>query len=268
MPRSLPARILFAALALTACSDAAAPPSEPDVLLTNDVALSSGVAVSRDVGGLVGMGFGMLGMPGRLGGPPGAFDRGDCPYSEETGWYECTITLPGGAVMSWSYSFLAADGAPQRSFDDATTGSVRSRSTFARTLTTDRGTLTMRHERAATVSGLLGAETEHVWNATGTRNDRMESLGDGPARSHSIASSDTATNVVWRLPVTEHRWPASGTIVHNVAVTDVRQGDRVDTRSHARRVVVTFNGTQFVPMVVGDREFTLDLATGRVDRQR
>jgi hypothetical protein len=28
-------------------------------------------------------------------------------------------------------------------------------------------------------------------------------------------------------------------------------------------VGITFNGTQFVPMTVNDREFTLDLATGK-----
>jgi hypothetical protein len=46
-------------------------------------------------------------------------------------------------------------------------------------------------------------------------------------------------------------------------VTFSRDRGPAQGRSGTRTVTVTFNGTQYVPMTVNDRAFTLDLATGR-----
>lgn len=265
MSRRFPARILIAAVILAGCSDSSGPASQSEVELTNDIALSSGLAVSRDVAGL--RMAGVFGHAGWMAGPPMVFDRPGCPYSAETGWHECSISLTGGPTVTWSYAFFAADRTPQQFFDSLLTASISSRSTFDGTMATDRVTSVMRHARAATVTGLEGRETRRVWNATGTRNDEWASQGDGPQRSHTIVSSDTVANVVQLLPEAEHPWPASGSIVHNLAVTNSQEGRRAP-RSGNRRVLVTFNGTQFVPLLVGDRTFTLDLATGQVAGRR
>ena len=262
MTRPSPARILVAAVILAACSDSAGPPSPAEVELTNDIALSSGAAVSRDVVGL--RMAGLLGRAGWMAGPHVPFDRPQCPYVAETGWHECSILLAGGPAITWSYAFFTKDGRPQEFFDSLSTASISSRSTFEGTVATDRVTSVLRHARAATVTGLEGRETSRVWNATGTRNDEWASLGDSPQRSHTLVSNDTVANVVQLLPQTEHLWPASGTIVHNLVITNLGDDARRAPRSGSRRVLVTFNGTQYVPLLVGDRTFTLDLATGQV----
>jgi hypothetical protein len=77
-----------------------------------------------------------------------------------------------------------------------------------------------------------------------------------------MEGSTVVANVVTaavRLPDT---WPMSGTITrnHSVVRSDVVNGTKTSTRTS----VVTFNGTQFVPLTVNGTAFTLDLATGTV----
>ena len=258
---------LHALFLMAACSDTAAPAPDADDVLTEDIAFSSAAAVTGDVVGGVDGDAATLGQPGRLGGPPRAFDRANCPYVPETGWHECTMQSPGGMSITHAYAFLTDDGTPQERFDPVTTESIRSRMSRSGTMITPRLELTIDHERSTTVSGLAGAETRHILNGTGTRDDLRRSREDGVRRSGTLTSRDTITDVVRLLPAAEHPWPASGTIVHNIAATQTVEGDRTVTRSRSRRVVVTFNGTSLVPMTVGDRQFTLDLATGRVVRR-
>lgn len=247
-----------------ACRDSSAPDPDADALLTDDIAWSSGAAVSGDVVALGGGSATIFGAPTRLGGPPLAFDRRDCPYVAATGWHECQVTNPRGMTVSHAYAFFTADGAAQETFDATTTESIASRMGIEGTLTTTRFTAVIDQERETTVSGLAGTETRHVFNGTGTRNETSRSLGTDQQRQQTLVSSDTITDVVRLLPASANPWPASGSIVHNIAVTQTVEGGRQASRSASRRVVVTFNGTQFVPMQVGDRQFTLDLATGRV----
>ena len=255
---------LAAVLATAACSDSAGPDADRDALLSEDVAFSSGASISGDVAEQVGGSAAIIGGPVRTGGAPRAFDRADCPYVAATGWHECTGTNPRGLSVSHAYAFFTAAGAPQETFDALSTGSIKSRLSIEGTLTTDRFTATIDNERETTVSGLAGTETQHVWNGTGTRNESNQSLGTDRQRASTLASNDTTLNVVRLLPASANPWPASGSIIHNITVTQTLVDGREASRTSSRRVVVTFNGTQFVPMLVGDRQFTLDLATGRV----
>ena len=75
-----------------------------------------------------------------------------------------------------------------------------------------------------------------------------------------MTSATTVSDVVLPFPYAPGAWPLSGTIVRQVSFS--RDG-RGRGRSGSRTVTVTFNGTQFVPMTVNERSFTLDLATGR-----
>lgn len=251
-----------------ACRDSSAPEADAEALLTDDIALSSGAAVSSDVVALFGGPATLLGAPMRSGGPPFAFDRPDCPFVAATGWHECAGTSPRGMAIAHAYAFFTAEGTAQETFDATTTESIASRMSIEGTLTTPRFTAVIDHERETTVSGLSGAETRHIFNGTGTRHESNRSLGTDRRRESTLVSSDTVTNVVRLLPAATNPWPASGSIVHNIAVTQTMEDGRQMSRSFSRRVVVTFNGTQFVPMQVGDRELTLDLATGRVAGRR
>lgn len=264
MKRLLSLAALGTALVITACQDSAGPEEGSEAVLTEDIAFSSGAAVTGDVAELVGGSATLIGPPLRAGGPPRAFDRPDCPYVAETGWHECAGASPRGLTFSHAYRFLTAAGAPQQTYDALTTESISSRISLEGVLTTDRFSATIDHGRETTVSGLAGTETRHVFNGTGTRNESTQSVGTERRRASTLASNDTVSNVVRLLPASANRWPASGSITHNIAVTQTMEDGRTISRSTSRRVVVTFNGTQFVPMRVGDREFTLDLATGRV----
>lgn len=71
----------------------------------------------------------------------------------------------------------------------------------------------------------------------------------------------TFTDVVVPFPRTRGAWPVSGTIRRVMTVT--REGE-AGARTHERTVTVTFNGTRFAELTIGDRHFILDLATGRI----
>ena len=266
MKRLLSFAALATALTITACRDSAAPEPNQQAILTEDIAFSSGAAVTGEVAELVGGPSTLIAPPLRLGGPPRAFDRPDCPWVPATGWHECNGTSPRGLTVSHAYAFFTAAGTAQETFDAVTTESIGSRISVSGVLTTDRFSATIDHDRETTVSGLAGTETRHVFNGTGTRNESTQSIGTDRQRASTLVSNDTVSNVVRLLPASANPWPASGSITHNIAITQTVEDGRSVSRTASRRVVVTFNGTQFVPMTVGDRTFTLDLATGRVAR--
>src|SRR5687768_7031180 len=140
--KSLAAFALAAALATAACSDSAGPEADRDILLSEDVAFSSGAAISGDVAEQVGGSATLIAGPVRPGGAPRAFDRPDCPYSATTGWHECAATTPRGLSVSHAYAFFTAAGESQENFDATTTESIESRMSIEGTLTTERFTAT------------------------------------------------------------------------------------------------------------------------------
>ena len=263
MKRLLTLAILATALGTASCRDATDPVQDQDAVLAEDLAYSSGAAIAGDIAEMAGGQATLIGPPLRLGGPPRAFDRQDCPYNAETGWHECAGTTPRGLALSLAYGFFTAAGESQERFDALATESIRSRARLAGTVTSTRFTATVDQARETTVSGLAGTESRHVFNGTGTRNEATQSLGTDARRASTLVSHDTVTNVVRLLPASENPWPASGSVVHAVTMTRSIEDGREVSRTVHRRVLITFNGTQFVPMVVGDREFTLDLAAGR-----
>jgi hypothetical protein len=86
---------------------------------------------------------------------------------------------------------------------------------------------------------------------------------DAGDRTYSMATVATLTDVVVPFPRSRGAWPVSGTITRTVTAT--RDGDAA---VHTRTTTTTFNGTRFATLTVGDRTFTVDLATGRVQRRR
>ncbi len=115
-----------------------------------------------------------------------------------------------------------------------------------------------------TVSGLLGPETSRTWNGTGSgevsRSQHSDEHGD---RSYDMSSSVVIADVVRNLPRDLNPWPMSGTITRSVTVT-ITTADGVVTRE--RTAVLTFNGTQFVILLVNGEEYEVDLAAREPDR--
>lgn len=159
--------------------------------------------------------------------------------------------------------------------------------------------VTIRNERDLTVSGLFGLETTATWNGTGTSYFKQDApLGRGPGegepglggrtgegrgpggpprpgrpphdsagrsegppfgegRTIEATASFTIDTVVVPVPQTQDGWPLSGSITQDATVTiTLPHGE---SRTISRTAVVTFNGTQFVPLVINGDTTIIDL---------
>ncbi len=121
-------------------------------------------------------------------------------------------------------------------------------------------------DRDMWLSGLLGEETERLWNGTGSaavsRTRISDTIGD---RQYDMSSSTVVENVLVRLPRSENPWPISGTITRQVHVEIVwDEGTVVKDFT----VVITFDGDQFVTITVNGEPFELDLAERNARRHR
>ncbi|MES3035822.1 MAG: hypothetical protein V4813_17590 [Gemmatimonadota bacterium] len=260
-------------LGLAACGDDAGAPTETSVAAsvaaatTLDVATVAGDAATEDVETFkVNRGaFGLVQLADFE-----RFGRWDpCPFDATTKRFVCVTRARGPFTYSRSYAYADGLGVAQDAYSATTTASANFKWALSGTITKRRWAGTMSRERDLTISGLLGANTTITINGTGaaerqrTRFAKEEVDGaNAVEREYDMQGSTVIANVVTaavRLPDT---WPASGTITrtHTVTRTDARHGTRTSTRTS----VVTFNGTQFVPLVVNGTEFTLDLATGTV----
>jgi hypothetical protein len=272
--------ILRAATALTitltvaACGDSAT--TEPTVsasvsaATTLDVATVAGDAATEDVETFK-VNRGAFGIAQLV--DFERFGRWDpCPFDAATGRFVCTSRARGPFETTRSYAYANEAGAAQNAYSATTTASANFRWSLAGTITKRRWSGTVSRNRDMTITGLLGANTTITINGTSaserqrTRFAREESESGANAveRTYDMEGSTVIANVVTaavRLPDT---WPTSGTITrtHTVTRTDSVNGTRTSTRTS----VVTFNGTQFVPLTVNGTAFTLDLATGDVTK--
>ena len=264
-----------AAVIFAACGDSTTGPQDGDVsasvaaAATVDVATVAGDAASEDVQlfklNAGAFGFAQLSDYER-------FERWNgCPYDATAKRFICEPKTRGGFVHTRSYAFLDQAGVAQTSYSAATTAQANFRSSLSGTISRNRWSGTMSRERDVTLSGLFGDNASVTINGRSatekqrTRFEREAATAGSVDRTYDLDATLAITNVVVgaaRLPDT---WPASGTITRNYSLTrvDVANGTRATTRTS----VVTFNGTQFVPLVVNGTEFTLDLATGTVVRK-
>ena len=253
---------LIIALAV-GCSDASTEPAGPDDVLAADVAVVAGDAVYEDVNVI-------QTHAGAFGVPTGPIDRtggwqGNCPYDVTSGRFTCPTVTREHMTISRSYAFADAAGAAQTAYDAAATESANFVTTMSGAVTRDRWSATIERSRNFTVSGLTGAETAHTINGVGSSTEARSRHTDGGVRMYEMSAVATFANVVVPFPRSRGAWPLSGTVTREVAAT--REGP-AGTGARSRTTVVTFNGTRFATMTVGDRSFTVDLATGRVGPRR
>lgn len=195
-----------------------------------------------------------------------SFSR-NCTFNATTGRFVCPDVTHNGLTMSSSAAFLDANGAAMAHYNDTTTASANFKLAVSGVRVAPEGADTISRARDMTVSNLLGRETARIWNGTGSRNDGGFRTDTARTRTYRTADSVTFTNVAVSLPRATHPWPMSGTVTRRIngSGTVVRNGV-TRTFSVSKTVTITFNGTRFVPMVVGTTTFTLDLYTGRVVR--
>lgn len=266
------AAALVMTAALAACGDATTEPTDNGVsasvaaTTTADVATVSGDAASEDVQ-LFKVNAGAFGYA-----QFGDYERfsgwNSCPYDAAAARFICAPVTRGPFVHKRSYAFLDASGTAQSSYGALTTAQANFTTSLTGTITKERWSGTMSRERNFTISGLAGNNTTVTINGTGaverqrSRFDREAANPGTVVRSYDLDGSLTISNVVVAVASLPQAWPSSGTVTRRYTVT--RTDAAGATTTTTRTAVVTFNGTQFVPLVVNGTEFTIDLTTGVV----
>jgi hypothetical protein len=257
--------VAVAAVVAAACGDEptgrGGPPVSPEE--AGDVAIFVGDAVAEDVS-LMRTLKGAFGVPSA-----DAFFTGEwtdnCTYSATTSRFNCQVLSHEGRTVVRSYQLLDASGRPQPAYDAVTTASASFFTAVIGSVSRDQFSVSFGRERNITISGLAGTETQHTVNGTGASSSaRTRYSGTGETRIYTMTSGAAISNVIVPFPRAQGSWPRSGTITRQVtSARDVAGGS---AQPNTRTATVTFNGTQFVPLVVGGQTFTLDLATGTVSR--
>lgn len=280
------------AFIVTACaSDGSTAPATLSLTATDSAqvaALSVSDATAEDVDlmyaseGSLGGGASFAVAPGttlRLDNAPGSTASGDsvrfafwafghnCPYDAGSGRFTCTDTTKGGLSLMRSFALFDQGGSPMDAYNDTLTASANFQVAVTGIHTAPRGADTVSRQRDLTVTGLLGHETQRTWNGQGTRNDAGYRTDSAKTRAYSVHDTATIANVVVEVPRLVHPWPLSGTITRQVhGMATVSRPGVTKSFTIDRTATITFNGTRYVPLVVGSHEFTLDLLTGRVSQ--
>jgi hypothetical protein len=245
------------ALLVAACGEGTGPDLTPleSLTLNRDIALVAADAASQDVelmGGPVGM-FGLGLAPGLTGA-----DEPNHPF-------RCGTHERDHLTVIRTCTFKDAGGAPQSGYDPETTATITIHAEIDGEVTRERWSATVHRVRDLVVSGLAGAETTRTWNGTGTAaSTRSRHRDNAETRQYDVSANATVTNVVVPVPRSEDGWPLSGTISKQVTVQIT--GGPHDGETRTRTVVITFNGTRFVPIQVNENTFTFDLRERRIVR--
>jgi hypothetical protein len=127
--------------------------------------------------------------------------------------------------------------------------------------------------RNASVAGTpsLDSATSHVWNANALVHDTIQFVGAVNTRHYAGVAYDTAASVTFKHPRDGEFYPESGTWTRWATWQLNVTGAKTKSETVQRHVVVTFNGSQFVPLNVYNIETgqialtcTLDLFTHRI----
>jgi len=150
-------------------------------------------------------------------------------------------------------------------YDPASTVRLQANSRGTGTVTGPNGAATLKSGGVLDMSGINADASQLTTDAT--RIDTLSWTAIGPDGSISTLTHCTGTlaDVVEAKPVDQH-YPASGTGTWDLDVDRQIESYGSSISEHfVAHVVVTFNGTHRVPLVVnGTHHFLLDLDTGQV----
>jgi hypothetical protein len=252
------------ALAIAACSnDGTGLDSELTLEESADAAETVGDAAAEDVAQwFEGEGTMGAGGVGPSVGVEGAAAIGDmCPFDAATGRFVCPTVVREGLTFNRSFALFDAQSQPMQAFDNLLTASANFQWSVQGTVTRDNWSGSVNRSRDMTVSGMAGRETQRTWNGEGSSHTEAVFTGGAGTRTYTHDVQTTVANVVVAVPrALNNPWPLSGTLTADVTSTRPRfGGGTVDFTA-----VLTFNGTRFVPLDIGDRAFCFDLASRRV----
>jgi hypothetical protein len=261
-----------AIMALGACSDTPAGPTQTLPTLNADIANAVADGVGEDVQLMRDLNFGLRTGLLFMGAPAAAPNGPGCTYDAVTGWHVCEAkVLPVGLTILRQYAFYDASGAAMEKFDPAQTAAIRVKrqldGSVSREVEGGSMTAEVHHARDMAVSGLQGDEQKRTWDGTGQSQIARTRISDASGtRSYEIKAGVTIASVV--VPHRNNQdldpWPLSGTITKHVTGTATVNGE---TRSIDRTVVIRFDGTQFPTATVNGEPFTLDLAARKALRK-
>ncbi|MEJ7813354.1 MAG: hypothetical protein WKG32_23300 [Gemmatimonadaceae bacterium] len=182
----------------------------------------------------------------------------DCAYDAGTQRFACPEVALGSMTIGAEYALYDGNGAPQSTYDDATTARAQIWFTTLGSLVSPAGGADIRRVRTLAVSNLAGAETTRTFGGNGT-DVAIGIFAGMPARSYVLADTTTISSVVYGVPFAANVWPRSGTLATNSQLAITEQGATTITHRH---VEIRFNGTPLVEMDVDAARFTLNLADG------
>ena len=256
MRRAIPAVIPAVILLVLAGCDAGNDPTIPSNL-NFDAAVVAADGTLEDLRMMHGPGLGVAW--GVF--PPLEGGRPNCPPENDR--YRCPPFEREGFTYTREITFLDGGGNPMDEFVEGSTASIHYLISVAGELSREWFTASINRDRDMTVSGLpLDADEEDdgvvTWDGTGAGNSQRTRLTDGgETREFTMESTFEISEVVIPYPRGEESWPQSGTITRWIKITRTL-GE--DTETRERTVVITFDGTQFATVTVGEDTFTIDLA--------
>lgn len=267
------AAAVFAAMAACSTSTGTTAAAVSDAQINTDLAAAAGIAASTQSGdfatqdaeaGAEGFIVGLRGGSAALG---LGMKRATVESACTTGSFSGTIVFPFAdprdtISISRTWEFFAV-GVCENAYVAGTTDSIVFAATVSSELHGKRGFWQAHHDdqRSNWVTGSLALSTAstHVWNGFEAGVDTSSFSGDIPeSRTYNAASSDTVGSVTFPHPRDGAVYPSSGTYTRWVNAMATFSGPRTGSKQVARHIVVTFNGTEFVPIAI------FDVGTGQV----
>lgn len=254
-------------LALWGCGDSTAPGTTlSDSQISADVAASTAPAVATNASNFLGAEAGSGGSSASM--VPASGAATSCTINSASGLLTFSAESHPDSIAFTRTWELFSDAGCQNAFDAASTDSIAFTASLLEVDNDPRfvARATRMWQLDVTGAPTLAAATTHVWNGTGTDADTATHATPGLDRTYIGAAADTATNVVFPHPLNGATAPASGTFARWITVTVTHTTHGVHkVRTTSRHIVVTFNGTMQVPLVVLDESTGAHLLTCTLD---
>jgi hypothetical protein len=248
-----------------ACEDAGTEPSALDSSLIKAEAalvaadgLFQDLSLAQDPGlqeiGFDGMGTGLM----LAGGQGGNGMGGNCQSAGTPGTFNCGQMARDGFTFDREVTFFDAAGNVQEDgFVEGETDAIHMVMNGEGTRERSFWTVTMTRYRDMEMTELLS--DEHHLNGEGSSTIyRSGNPQDGSSMTFDMNVTIQWDDVVHVQPREDNPYPKSGSITRDIFVEVTKDGEIIGGRDV--NTVVTFNGTQYVTMLVDGEEVQIDLA--------
>lgn len=209
--------------------------------------------------GFTGMGGGPLLADGQAG------QGGQCRKMGGGGTFSCGQMVRDGFTFTREVTFYDEDGNEQLDgFDQATTDAIHMVVQASGTREHSFWSASMERSRDMWLTELLS--DAHLLNGEGhSVVNRSGNPADGSERTFDMTVDVLWEDVVHLQPREDFPYPESGTITRDIFVEVTKDGEVIGGRDVT--TVITFNGTQFVTLLVNGEAYEIDMAERGVMRR-